>query len=600
MSAALLPPRQVHVLFLHGVGRHSRLSSLLQAYQALRSNLDSVEAPVSFEDPIPNWKLAEFIDSEVLPCLRLEPRVPGAQSQLAASVYLYEINYSALAGTVRENQPLDITQLFVGFDLAVNVARARLRQHPAHNSPGAFCPNNAKLASRVQKLAEVCVASTVPILGAPSWVLSNFTQTYVATFSRFFEDIATFALDKNGEQLILAHIERTIESIVSGPTFSPPDNRHKDDLFVIAAHSLGTIVVHNYLVRNWHKGGRLVPDKLLTFGSPIGLVCWLWLFLDFPRLVFAPERPTGENYFCWLPESGALPAIKVVEWTNVINYMDPVATAFPKNFVDMSRSPGYIQGMLKAGDVKHHFLKRPERGLFSTLTAHTSYFADRYGFVELLAQLTKLLPEDNDLLPKTPPDAHWGNMRRDLLVLQLVCWAAGISLATIYLVVIDGYYGTSTTFGLLPFFICPPLTIRFFAFFQRVIYGGPTKRTSLDLIKELRWRDLSALPHLIRSALRVDHKNPDPLAAAPGLLARLAKGLIAFAPTAAVMLTPVYIARYFSTRQDGPIDLLADHFFICLLMVALFASHVLVFAASEFTRHWRALIAIARSPGPNV
>src|SRR5258706_362186 len=123
----------------------------------------------------------------------------------------------------------------------------------------------------------------------------------VATFTRFFEDIATFAMDKNGEQLISAHVDRTVQNIVSGPLFSPPTNNNKEDTFVIAAHSLGAIVAHNYLVRQWGLGGRLVPTKLLTFGSPIGLVCWLWLFLDFPSFQFS-TGPIGDHYFCWTPE----------------------------------------------------------------------------------------------------------------------------------------------------------------------------------------------------------------------------------------------------------------------------------------------------------
>ena len=56
----------------------------------------------------------------------------------------------------------------------------------------------------------VFVAATVPVLGLPSLLLRNYTQTIIAVSSRFFEDVATFALDKNGEQLISAHIDRTV------------------------------------------------------------------------------------------------------------------------------------------------------------------------------------------------------------------------------------------------------------------------------------------------------------------------------------------------------------------------------------------------------
>lgn len=40
---------------------------------------------------------------------------------------------------------------------------------------------------------------------------------------------------------------------------------------MIAAHSLGSIVVHNFLVRHWQTDAASVPDTLITFGSPIGV-----------------------------------------------------------------------------------------------------------------------------------------------------------------------------------------------------------------------------------------------------------------------------------------------------------------------------------------
>src|SRR4051794_36925402 len=115
MPSASRRPRHVHVLFVHGVGAHSHLSSLLQAFQALRSNIRSPEAPVEGENPFAGWRLTEVDTS--MPSLKLEN--PGAGEGETKAVYFYEVNYSALAGVVRANHPIDITGLFVGFDLAI-------------------------------------------------------------------------------------------------------------------------------------------------------------------------------------------------------------------------------------------------------------------------------------------------------------------------------------------------------------------------------------------------------------------------------------------------------------------------------------------------
>ena len=240
--------RNVHVLFVHGVGTHSRLSSLLQAYQALRANIRSTEAPISYEDPIAGWRVDEFDDGAGgTASPRLTLTTPGE----IGAVHLYEVNYSALAGVIRSNQPLDLTALFVGFDLAVNVARARLQKNPPQRprADGRFDIENVAMSLAVQKLAGVFVAGTVPILGVPSLVFRRFTGTLIGVFTRFFEDIATFALDMNGEALISAHMDRTVQSIVQSPSFLPAgqgfdranlrvaghDHRHSRDLSATAA-----------------------------------------------------------------------------------------------------------------------------------------------------------------------------------------------------------------------------------------------------------------------------------------------------------------------------------------------------------------------------
>jgi hypothetical protein len=380
----------VHVLFVHGVGTHSRLSSLLQAYQALRANIRSPEAPTGYEDWNPEWKLREFDDGAGTPTtphlkLALDATTPGATE----AVYLYEVNYSALAGVVRTNQPIDLTGLFVGFDLAVNVARKRLKEKPVQPRPaGRYDIDDSELALTVQKLSGVFVAATVPILGIPSLVFSRFTRNIVAIFTRFFEDIATFALDMNGEGLISAHVDRTVESILESGSFKHGDEKYGRDILVIAAHSLGTIVTHSYLVRHGLGSDRDVPARVLTFGSPIGLVCWLWLFLDFDGMDFRRRDPDVSHYFTWKPLIGppSYPELPAMLWINVVNHLDPIATAFPLDYVNLAQSSAENAGALSGGRVHQRFINTGD----SVGSAHTAYFDDRKGFLEILGRITGL------------------------------------------------------------------------------------------------------------------------------------------------------------------------------------------------------------------
>ena len=107
---------------------------------------------------------------------------------------------------------------------------------------------------------------------------------------------------------------------------------------VIAAHSLGTIVIHNYLLRHWTNNGPQIPQQLVTYGSPIGLVCWMWRFLDFPLMEFTVDREhaTGDEFFCWTPELPPQGPLRPIAWLNVINFLDPIATAFPIQHVNLA------------------------------------------------------------------------------------------------------------------------------------------------------------------------------------------------------------------------------------------------------------------------
>lgn len=597
--------RNVHVLFVHGVGMHSRLSSLLQAYQSLRANLRSTEAPISYEDPLAGWRVAEFDDGAGgTASPRLTLTTPGE----TGAVYLYEVNYSALAGVIRRNQPLDLTALFVGFDLAVNVARDRLRSRPPPRPrPDArFDIDDVAMALTVQKLAGVFVAATVPILGVPSLVFRRFTSTVIGVFTRFFEDIATFALDMNGEALISAHIDRTVQGIVESPSFLAAGEGFDRDSLVIAAHSLGTVVTHAYLVRNRTRRERL-PDRLLTFGSPIGVVWWLWMFLDFNEM--DAGMPNDLRYFTWnaLPPPAVNPGTFL--WINVVNHLDPIASAFPLDCVCVTQTPAQNAGSLAGGQVHQRYIRTGS----SPGSAHTAYFDDRGGFLEILGRMCGLRaepPEDVRNPDGQPPDAqararalHWQQSLAALARLRLQWWAGGIAAIAVYLGGIGWLCKSWLPLLFLPLYVWPAATIGSIAFFQRLLHGRPTKRTSVESIAGLPWDDIRAKPHRMRQdwrgAFTHEQEREFVLSRRTGFVKRWSKWLLSFVPSLAAMALPLAATVVFAPHgRAGWAELTSRFGLAGPLMLATFTFYLIAFAISEFTLHWRHVIELATKKTP--
>ena len=602
------PPSSVHVLFVHGVGQHSRLSSLMQAYQAVRSNLRSPEAPSALEDPIPGWRLIDFNDSASPPYLKLVNRLPGNGP---AELYFYEINYSQLAGVVRANQPLDITRLFVGFDLAVNWSRTRLIQDAGKGNE----TRDVRIARLVQRLSGIFAGLTVPVLGLPSLLLRNYTNTFVGNFRRFFEDIATFAMDRNGQQLISAHMDRTVQDIFESNAFRgklrPTDG---DNLFVIAAHSLGTVVAHNYLVRQWQVGGTRVPSRFLTFGSPIGLVCWVWLFLDFRRMQYVPESQAGvssedekeqllSKYFCWAAGDAPETSPKPLQWINVINHLDPIATAFGAGCVDMSMKPADIAPVLEGAEVQQRFIKTG--GLRSVGASHTQYFDDQKegdSFIELLVQVARMRAGDPaKLLQERGPPQHWREMARDLGRLRYLFAGLGIAAILAYGALLLWKFGCDAlalplhTVLPLVLYCWPALTVGALAWGQRFIYGGPTKRTSEARIDQLAWWGLSSFPYKLRRWLQIDAPQGTAveqvraarMTPGPSLLTRVCTFVLEFVPTLAGMLVPVAIVTGASGQGWNPFPAIWEDKTFFIWLAALFVFYLVCFSISEFIAAWR-------------
>lgn len=598
-----LKPRNVHVLFVHGVGTHSRLSSLLRPYQALRTNTRNRETAVEVEDLSPDWHLQIFDDGSEIPYLKLQS--PGEEPGATDTIYLYEVNYSELAGVVRKNHPLDLTDLFVGFDLAINVARARLKKTPVNASPASSLDiDHASLALTVQRLAGVMVAATVPILGIPSLFLRQFAKTPVAVFSRFFEDIATFALDRIGEQLIAAHVDRKVASIFDSEQFNKiGDEKYSKDAFVIVAHSLGTVVAHGFIVRHGMGSGEHLPARLLTFGSPIGLVLWLWLFLDFEGMDISKRQVDNARYFTWdiLVRKKTLMSLPPMLWINVINHLDPIATAFPTDYSNIAQSSGENAESLDGGKVLHRFIRTGD----SPASAHTAYFDDRIGFLKILGRISGLVPgRPQDLLDPAAPlvsdaptprsaEQHWGEGIEALLWLRVCLWIVGLAAIGIYLGAIAWVTDSWGLMWLLVLFGWPPLTVEVLALCQRFICGRPTKRSSSTTIKGLPWLDLWSFPHRLRQWFRrkqtQKEEETEVLGSGPSLGRKLGMGLLSLLPTFLAMLTPFLVLSYFRDFQTVAI-LVTEYWQWGIFLLLVFFIYTSAFSLSEFASHWRTAI----------
>ncbi|MGE3277761.1 MAG: hypothetical protein AB7O67_21810 [Vicinamibacterales bacterium] len=533
----------VHLLMVHGVGDQHRLANLLRLYQSFRSNLTSPETPVEGEDLIPGWQLAAFKEGTTPPSLKLEPRVPPMPGAVGA-VYLHEVNYAGFAGIIRENHRIDLTGLFLGLDQAVCAARQR---GPAAGS-ASFGLDDAELARCLQGASTVLLAATVPVIGLPSILFRDYIGTFVATFTRFFEDVATFALDRNGEQLISAHLDRTVEAIAA--RMDPGAG----DRLVIAAHSLGSVVAHNYVVRHWAAARKPLPDVLVTFGSPIGLLTWIWLFLDFEGMDVR-RRIAADPYFCWNPVNRAAGATRRrLSWINVVHAVDPIATAFPLRALDLGAAEADLVAALDGGAVAHRFFGRA--GPTAVASAHTSYLDDDAGCLRVLLRATGLAPGDPaDEQGSRAPAAHWTASASALGWLHRSCHLAALVCIAVYGWMVEDAFEAPAAFWFVLPFVWPRWPIEVLAFWQRLLRGGPTKRIRTADIRALSWKSLVAVPYRLREVLlwwRRKARPVDPAAPGPGFVRRWIPTVVSFVPVPVLMALPVAGAAWLTGRWPAP------------------------------------------------
>ena len=536
------------------------------------------------EDRIPGWRLTSVDEGATPPFLKLEPRVPPPRGGVDA-VYVYEVNYASMARVIRQNQPLDLTELFVGLDLAACAARQRLDTAPA-SGIGAHA---IELGQRLQRISGVFAAGTVPILGLPAIAFRKYLGTFVAVFTRFFDDVATFILDKNGEELISGHLDRTMRTIGGAMT--------SDDRLVVAAHSLGSAVIHNYIVRQWAAAGRTqpVPNTVVTFGSPIGLLTWAWLFLDFDGMEF-DKRLSADRYLCWNPVSNGTTVHQELSWINVVNCLDPIATAFPVQAVDLSAPEATIRAGLKGGTIEHRFFG-PAR-VTSVGRAHVEYFNDKQGFLEILLRASGLASGAPEAVPSERTAAsHWDSTCKTLTIVEwILLVSAALAIGAYCWIVAPADQKLRGLWFIVPF-LCPPLTIGFLTFCQRLFLGGPTKRIPLALIRQMAWSDLVSFPYRLRERLRspLGGADVDPMARSAGYATRLLINAISFAPTLVLMAIPVAGLAWWSGRWPTPAAwrqvLLSARMLWALLF---FMIYVVCCALCELARTWRGVVQIVR------
>jgi hypothetical protein len=574
---------------VHGVGRHDRLSALLEIYQAIRSDLRSPEAPAAVEDRIPDWKLERFEEGATPPYLKLrftfDPE-PGD----AAVAYIYEVNYSALAGVIRANHRLDLTTLFVGFDVAVCWAR----QQPLPAQVALFPGRPERLARALQRVSGVMTAATGPLLGIPALLYSRYSNSFVAAFTRFFEDVVTYALDKSGEQLISEHLDRTVERIRSAPLFQDvPVNTHSE--FVMAAHSLGSVVTHSFVVRHW-TDDRL-PKTVVTFGSPIGLITWLWLFLDFEDFDFTRPRPS-DTFFCWKPLRNDAAPLAPFRWFNVVNCLDPIATSFPVGAADLSRTAAELAGDLPDGIQQHHC---GTARVWETGRAHTEYLHDRDGFLEILQRAAGLRPGRPQEVRCNPPEVHWRSTFTTLGRVQAGAWLVAMLFAVVYCGFVAWHFQDPYLLLTSVLFTLPVATVGGLAFVQRFFFGGRTKRISAKRLRALRW-DPVGLPYRLRQWLgdvrqRLMRREIDDTTIPqhrPWML-RLMK-VVAFLPTLAAMLVPAAIG--WALHGDSQVRWMPVTAYFAAL--AVFVLYLLACAVFELVSAWRSVLAslnLSAAPG---
>jgi hypothetical protein len=429
---------------------------------------------------------------------------------------------------------------------------------------------------------------TVPVVGLPALAFKNYLGTFIAVFTRFFDDVATFVLDKNGERLIAAHLDRTLGTIAS--------EMRPGDRLIIAAHSLGSVVTHNYVVRKWAARSAPFPHTLITFGSPIGLLSWVWLYLDFEDMDFA-RRISADTYFCWDPVSATPGAPRApLSWLNVVNCVDPIATAFPVDTVDLSATPAQVATGLDGGTVAHRF--HGDASFTAIGASHTRYIHDKDGFLQILLRASGLAVGSASAVADARPRAgNWQRGTRLLAIGRTALWLLAVACVSGYCALVAWRFDDWRLVWLAILFGWPSLTIGVLAFWQRLLLGGPTKRVTPSLIRTLHMTDIVSFPYRVRERVRravLGDREVDAMAPSAGYLTRVAAQALASLPTLALMTLPIVAGAWLTGRWPTWGEAWQRlRSMDTLLALGAFMLYVSACALHELVRMWRRVLQIA-------
>lgn len=331
----------------------------------------------------------------------------------------------------------------------------------------------------------------------------------------------------------------------------------------------------------------MLPGTVVTFGSPIGLITWLWLFLDFEGFDFNRWRQV-DTYFCWDPIVNKAGPGTPLKWVNVVNCLDPIASAFPDQAVDLSRTGDELRDELGGGVTHCHC--GPAK-FTATGRAHTDYLHDRDGFLEILQRAAGLRPGAVEEVACNRPRDHWSGTWRVLGRVRLVMWFTAIAFALGYCAIVAWHFQEWRVMAATFLFAIPAVTVGGMAFVQRFFFGGRTKRISRQRIASLRWDPVS-LPYRLRQIAGDLRKR---IAGLPlddvGLpshrpwLHRLNK-LLAFLPTLAAMLTPAGIGWLITGR--GPSRYMPVSGYVFPLLA--FIIYLMACAVFELVSAWRSML----------
>jgi hypothetical protein len=227
-------------------------------------------------------------------------------------------------------------------------------------------------------------------------------------------------------------------------------------------------------------------------------------------------------------------------------------------------------------------------GLLSLGVSHTRYYDDP-AFLQLLGHAIRLTLPQVEPPPSLAAADHWRRAKRHLSIWRWGSAAAGLVLMLWYLSVLAAGYGSPTPYGLMALYAWPPFVIGALAFFQRLLHGGPTKRTRWRSIDALPFPDWVTIPYFLRQdLLRLGREDRNLRDERPGPVASLLLLAVSFVPSLVVMAIPVWWMAYTTGNDYRVFDLVEKVGYANLpLLVGLFMAYTIAFAASELARHWR-------------